>query len=93
MGGNKAAKDFTAAERGKVKTKYSARKVFWDKVSELDRAGQTSDRACDLVYQTCGHNTGMSEVLRRMAVDRRANLWPDCVSTGASPLSLENHDL
>ena len=79
MGGNKAAKDFTAAERGKVKTKYSARKVFLDKVAELVRAGHTSDRTCDLVYQTYGHSTGVSEVLRWMAVDRRVNLWLDCV--------------
>ena len=79
MDGNKAAKDFTAAERGKIKTKYSARKVFWDKIAELVRAGHTSDRACDLVYQAYDHSTGVSEVLRRMAVDHRANLWPDCI--------------
>ena len=78
MCGNKVAKDFTAAERGKVKTKYSVRKVFWDKVAELVRPGHTSDRACDFVYQAYGHSTGPSEVLRRMAVGRRANLWPDC---------------
>ena len=39
MGGNKATKGFTLAERGKVKTKYSTQKVFWDtvdsKVAEL----------------------------------------------------------
>jgi len=79
MGGNKAAKYFTSAERGKAKTKYSARKVFWDKTSELVRAGHTSERACDLVYEAYGHSTGVSEVLRRMAVDRRANIWPDCI--------------
>ena len=79
MGGNKAAKDFTSAERGKAKTKYSARKVFWDKISELVRAGHTSERACDLVYEAYGHSTGVSEVLRRMAVDRRANIWPDYI--------------
>ena len=79
MGGNKAAKDFTLTERGKVKTKYSAQKVFWDKVAELVRAGHTSDRACDLVYQAYGHNTGVSEVPRRIAVNRRANIWLDCV--------------
>ena len=79
MDGNKAAKDFTSVERRKVKTKYSTRKVFWNKVSELVQAGHTSNRACDLFYQVYDHITGVSEVLRRMAVNHRANLWPDCV--------------
>ena len=40
--GKKAAKDFTSAERGAHKTKYSFRKVFWDKISKLVRAGHTT---------------------------------------------------
>ena len=58
-----AAKDFTVAERGKVKTKRSAQKIFWDKVAKLVRAGHTSERACGLIYQAYDHSTGVSEVL------------------------------
>ena len=79
MDGNKAAKDFTSAERGKVKATYSQRKVFWDKISELVRAGHTADRACDLVYQAYGHSASVTQIIRRMQADRRANLWPDCI--------------
>ena len=79
MDGNKAAKDFTSAKCGAVKAKYLLRKVFWDKISELVRAGHTADRACDLVYQAYGHSVAITEILRRMQVDRRANLWPDCI--------------
>ncbi|KAI9982251.1 hypothetical protein PInf_008150 [Phytophthora infestans] len=43
----KAAKDFTAAERGANKFAYSRRKVFWDVVSSLVRSGFTSDTAID----------------------------------------------
>ena len=35
IGGRKAAKDFTAAERGRVKYTYHRRKVVWDAVAEL----------------------------------------------------------
>ena len=69
--GRKAAKLFTAAERGQCKMMYSFRKVFWDKISELILAGHTADRACDLVYEAYGHSTGVTEILRRMAVDRK----------------------
>ncbi|KAI9982149.1 hypothetical protein PInf_008053 [Phytophthora infestans] len=46
----KAAKDFTAAERGANKFAHSRRKVFWDVVSSLVRSGFTSDTAIDKVY-------------------------------------------
>ena len=78
--GRKAAKLFTAAERGQCKTMYLFRKVFWDKISELILAGHTADRACDLVYEAYGHSTGVTKILRRMAVDRKARLWPDCIA-------------
>ena len=38
LNGRKAAKDFTARERGNVRFTYHRRKVFWEKVSELIRA-------------------------------------------------------
>ena len=39
IGNNKPAKYFTRAERGKFKFKYSRRKVLWDLIERLNRAG------------------------------------------------------
>jgi hypothetical protein len=36
----KAARLFAARERGRVKHTFSKRKVFWDKASEVVRAGR-----------------------------------------------------
>jgi hypothetical protein len=43
IGGNKAAKDFTPAERGRVRQEYSQRKVAWEKNSQLVNAHHTAD--------------------------------------------------
>ena len=59
---------------------YSFCNVFWDEISELILAGHTAGRACDLVYEAYGHSTGVTEILRRMAVDRKARLWLDCIA-------------
>ncbi len=75
--GKKAAKDFTSAERGAHKTKYSFRKVFWDKISELVRAGHTADRACDLVYEAYGPSLPVTQILKKTRMDRKNNTWPD----------------
>ena len=58
----------------------SWRKVFWDKISKLVLAGHTADRACDLVYEAYGHSTSVTEIIRRMAADKKARLWPDCIA-------------
>jgi hypothetical protein len=42
-GGWKAAKDFTAQERGQVKHERRKRKVAWDKISEIVRGRWTGD--------------------------------------------------
>ena len=42
LNGQKTAKNFTSRERGANRFTYSRRKVFWDKVTELIRAGHTS---------------------------------------------------
>ena len=75
--GKKAAKDFTSAERGAHKSIYSLRKVFWEKIAELVRAGMTADRACDLVYEAYGLSLSVTEILRKMRTDRKRNTWPE----------------
>ena len=42
IGGRKAARLFTAQERGKQKSKFCRRKVVWDRVALLIRAGHSS---------------------------------------------------
>ena len=55
-------------------TEYSFRKVFWDEISELIRAGYTTDRAYNPVYKAYGHNIGLTNILQRMHVDRKVRL-------------------
>ena len=43
--GENVIKDFTRAERGKVRLVYCRRNVFWDIIVELVTAGDTSDTA------------------------------------------------
>ncbi|KAI2503968.1 hypothetical protein MHU86_10465 [Fragilaria crotonensis] len=55
IGGRKAARLFSKAERGgKVKHKNCRRKVLWTLVSGLVRQGYTSDTAIDLIYSVYG---------------------------------------
>lgn len=70
-GGMKAAKDFTSVERGQVKQKYYRRKVFWDVVSALVRAGYSSANAVRRVYQTYGPQESVTNILTRMLRDRK----------------------
>lgn len=73
----KAAKDFTAAERGANKFAYSRRKVFWDVVSSLVRSGFTSDTAIDKVYSVYGRQLSVSNVLAALRADRRRSRHPN----------------
>jgi len=76
LGGHKAARDFTREDRGKVKFVYSRRKVFWDVVSKLINAGNTSDSAIDLIYNIYGRAQGVTYILRKLATDRRSGGHP-----------------
>jgi hypothetical protein len=70
IGGRKAAKDFTAAERGKVKYSYHRRKVIWDAVAELVRSGWTANTACDRIQEVYGRNLSVTDIINRMRRDR-----------------------
>jgi hypothetical protein len=71
LGNRKAAKDFTATERGKVKHKYSKRKVFWDKVAEMVRSGWSAQDACNRIYEVYGANETVTSIISRMQRDKR----------------------
>jgi hypothetical protein len=71
IGGRKAARLFTPAERGRVKYSYHRRKVVWDKMAELIRAGHTAQTAADLIYQAYGANTPTTRIINQMRRDRQ----------------------
>ena len=76
LGGRKAAKDFTAQERGRVKYKYSRRKVVWNMVEEMVRGGYDSNEACNRIYQVYGPNQSVTQIIDRMKIDKRTGGHP-----------------
>jgi hypothetical protein len=56
VGGMKAARLFTATERGRSKHSYSRRKAVWDKIADLIRAGYTSETAIEKIYKAYGES-------------------------------------
>ena len=70
IAGRKPAREFTAEERGRVKYQYTRRKVVWDAVAELVRAGFTASAACDKIYGVYGRNLSVTNIINRMRRDR-----------------------
>jgi hypothetical protein len=71
VGGMKAARLFTAAERGRSKHSYSRRKAVWDKIAELIRAGYTSETAIDKIYKAYGESLPVSTIISAIIRDRK----------------------
>jgi hypothetical protein len=72
IGGRKAARLFSQAERGgKVKHKYCRRKVIWMMVCGLVRQGYTSDTAIDLIYSVYGQQMSVTNIINRIKKDRK----------------------
>jgi hypothetical protein len=83
IGGRKAAKDFTPAERGREKCKYSRRKIVWDVINTMIRAGFTSQAAVDKIYEVYGQRSTTSSIIERMRADRiRHGVHPDLLPPG-----------
>ena len=76
LGGRKPARLFTAWERGRVKHKYTRRKVVWDTVDRLVRGGLTANVAIDRIYDTYGRNATVTKIINNMLSDRRNNTVP-----------------
>ncbi len=73
IGGRKAAKLFTAKERGgKVKHKYHRRKVVWSLVSGLVQVGLTADTAIDQIYAVYGQQTSVTNIINGIKRDSKA---------------------
>ena len=77
LGGRKAAKMFTARQRGQVKQMYYRRKVVWDTVALLVRAGYTAETAVDKIYDTYGQDQSVTKIIKRMLDDRRGGGHPN----------------
>ena len=77
LNGSKPAREFTLQERGKNKSLYCRRKVFWDTISSLVRAGFTSEVAIDKVYQVYGRGTSVTTILIMMVRDRKTGGNPN----------------
>lgn len=54
IGGRKAARLFTPSERGRVKFKYSRRKIIWGAIDRMVRGGDIAQVACDRIYEVYG---------------------------------------
>jgi hypothetical protein len=78
IAGRKPARQFTAQERGKVKFKYSRRKIVWDTIDRMVRSGSTAQVACDRIYAVYGRNKSVTDIMRCLRQDAPAghpNLW------------------
>lgn len=71
IGGRKPAKFFTSAERGKVKHAYTRRKLIWDTISTLVRAGRSVPEAIALIYDVYGAKTSVTKITLLMRRDKQ----------------------
>lgn len=75
--GNKPAKDFTPAERGRVKFKFSRRKCFWAVMARLINAGFTELAGIDKIHQAYGANLSVTAILNKLQRDKRNGGHPN----------------
>ena len=72
-GENKAAKYFTSRERGKVKDKYTRRKVFWDCIQRQINRGISFNVTIDRIYQVYGQEKSVTRIINEMRKDKKDN--------------------
>jgi len=77
LSGRKPAKDFTTEERGRNKYSYHRRKVVWEKIAELVRAGWTAQAAIDRIHAAYGANASVTTIINQMRRDRHHGGHPD----------------
>ena len=71
IGGRKAAKEFSASERGRVKFNYSLRNHFWQLLKDMIRRGYTHTAAIDKIYSVYGKNLSTTRILREIWKDTK----------------------
>jgi hypothetical protein len=70
VGERKPARLFSATERGRVKYKYTRRKLVWDLFRNLVNLGHTAERAIDMNYDVYGAQTTVSNIINRLRKDK-----------------------
>ena len=76
VNGQKPAKEFSSRERENCRFTYYRRKVFWDKVSEMVRAGYTCHAAIDKIYDVY-RNASVTTIINLMKADKKRGGHPD----------------
>ena len=76
LGGKKAAKLFTNRERGRDRSRYSKRLVFWKKIDQMVRAGNTSTDAVNKVINHYGTNLSVTKTISKMTKDQKEETYP-----------------
>lgn len=76
VGSNKPAKFFTRAERGRVKYKYSRRKIFWSVVEPLVRANISATDAIERIYTHYGPNLSPTAIINALRQDKNKGSLP-----------------
>ncbi|KAI2493756.1 hypothetical protein MHU86_20795 [Fragilaria crotonensis] len=66
LGGRKPARLFTPAERGRCKYLYHRRKVVWDQIASMIRAGHTAQSAIDYLYYQYGRDKPVTQIINDM---------------------------
>jgi hypothetical protein len=70
IGGKKAARLFSAFERGRVKHKFTCCKVVCATIDPLVCGGLHSNVAINRIYNTYGCNSTVTSIINRMLADR-----------------------
>jgi hypothetical protein len=77
IGGRKAAKDFTAAESGREKFKYSRCKVVWELIALLVWSGLMAAVAINRIYAVYGAGTSVTNIINQLKKNvRNGTLHP-----------------
>ena len=63
IAGRKAARMFSAAERGQVKHKFTRRKVVWQTIDYLVLRGLQANGAIDWIYEVYGHENSVTNII------------------------------
>ena len=75
IGGRKPARQFTSVERGRVKFKYSRRKIIWNAIDRMVRSGSTAQVAIDNIYEVYGR-LNVSAMATAMRQDEKSGGHP-----------------
>jgi Transcriptional activator of glycolytic enzymes len=70
LNGQKAAKRFTSRERGRVRYKYTRRKIVWDRITLMIRQGHTYLTAIDELHRIYGAGMSVTDIINRMRTER-----------------------